>query len=380
MRLILLYTLLFTTWCSAQNLVLNGSFEDIIGPEYSAGVSSVKNWFQPTRGTTDYYHYNRHNVIDDYYGYGKMQPQNGKAFIGIICYPGSTYLKNDHEYFSTKLSSPLIAGKEYCVKMYEVLASNCDFAVNGLGIYLSDKITKRDDELVIDVQAQIRSDTILENKDSWKPICGIYKASGGEQYLTFGNFTKDKNLQKKNLRNGHGDKTSYYYIDNVSVVEVKGPTDCDCKTEYKIDIPSPETNTHRKPKSPASKPPKSDTVPVQKVVQTYVLQDVNFALNKAALSPTAYPTLNTIVTSLKAAPGNQIQINGYTDSLGTDEYNLKLSEERAKAVRDYLVLKGIRADRIQYEGLGKAAPVGDNSTEEGRQKNRRVEIRILKKW
>lgn len=92
------------------------------------------------------------------------------------------------------------------------------------------------------------------------------------------------------------------------------------------------------------------------------MQDVNFAFNKAELSPSANPTLNAIVTNLKSTQNTQIQINGYTDSVGTGEYNLKLSEERAKAVRDYFISKGISESRIEYQGLGKADPVGDNST------------------
>jgi OOP family OmpA-OmpF porin len=68
---------------------------------------------------------------------------------------------------------------------------------------------------------------------------------------------------------------------------------------------------------------------------------------------------------------------GHTDSIGSHEYNMALSQRRANAVKQYLVSKGIEANRIYTEGKGKTQPVADNRTAEGRQKNRRVEIEVI---
>ena len=73
----------------------------------------------------------------------------------------------------------------------------------------------------------------------------------------------------------------------------------------------------------------------------------------------------------------RIEIGGHTDSKGSDSYNLRLSENRAKAVYDYLILKGISEKRLQYKGYGKNKPIDTNDTEEGRANNRRVEFQIL---
>jgi outer membrane protein OmpA-like peptidoglycan-associated protein len=75
-----------------------------------------------------------------------------------------------------------------------------------------------------------------------------------------------------------------------------------------------------------------------------------------------------------AYPTLKIQVNGYTDALGSDTGNLKISKKRADAVRDYLVSKGVSQDRITSQGFGEADPISDNGTDEGRQKNRRIEI------
>ncbi|MGA2468404.1 MAG: OmpA family protein, partial [Thermodesulfobacteriota bacterium] len=84
------------------------------------------------------------------------------------------------------------------------------------------------------------------------------------------------------------------------------------------------------------------------------------------------------VAFVKKYPGTKIRLDGYTDSIGTDAYNMKLSEKRATAVKDYLIKEaGVDSSKITAVGHGEADPVADNKTPEGRAKNRRVEISIL---
>jgi outer membrane protein OmpA-like peptidoglycan-associated protein len=81
---------------------------------------------------------------------------------------------------------------------------------------------------------------------------------------------------------------------------------------------------------------------------------------------------------MKLKPTLIIEIGGHTDNVGTPESNIKLSQERANAVRNYIINKGIAANRITAKGYGDTMPVADNSTEEGRSKNRRTEVSIIK--
>ena len=108
------------------------------------------------------------------------------------------------------------------------------------------------------------------------------------------------------------------------------------------------------------------------------LSDVLFDFNKATLKPGAREKLSKLAGILLAYPGAyRIEIEGHTDAVGSEEYNLKLSEDRARSVRDYIASAGIAAERIiAVRGFGKASPVATNDTAEGRQMNRRVEIVI----
>jgi len=103
-----------------------------------------------------------------------------------------------------------------------------------------------------------------------------------------------------------------------------------------------------------------------------------FGFDSAALKPAAYPLLDEAVTILKKNPGIMIEIQGHTDNIGPEAYNLKLSERRAQAVKSYLEQKGIASSRLTSKGYGEAEPVAANDTEEGRQENRRVRVKVVK--
>jgi outer membrane protein OmpA-like peptidoglycan-associated protein len=104
------------------------------------------------------------------------------------------------------------------------------------------------------------------------------------------------------------------------------------------------------------------------------MADVLFATNRYELSQDAQLKLAKLSGIIQAHPGLNLAIEGYTDTTGTPDYNLKLSQQRADAVRDFLIAQGMSPDTITAKGLGQADPVADNSTATGRKQNRRVEI------
>ncbi|MDI6832809.1 MAG: OmpA family protein [Bacteroidales bacterium] len=109
----------------------------------------------------------------------------------------------------------------------------------------------------------------------------------------------------------------------------------------------------------------------------YRIHNIYFAFNSADILASSQKVLDEFIVFLNDHPTLQIGIEGHTDNVGSDEFNLILSENRAKAVYNYLVNNGIDANRLQYKGFGETTPIATNETEEGRAMNRRTEFVIL---
>ncbi|MGL6037767.1 MAG: OmpA family protein [Soonwooa sp.] len=103
---------------------------------------------------------------------------------------------------------------------------------------------------------------------------------------------------------------------------------------------------------------------------------VNFDFNSSNLTSAAKKNLDKLVTVLKNNPDTNINIYGHTDSIGTEAVNLRISQQRAAAVKNYFVANGVAGSRMFTEGLGKGSPIASNDTEAGRAQNRRVEFAI----
>jgi len=129
---------------------------------------------------------------------------------------------------------------------------------------------------------------------------------------------------------------------------------------------------------PCQTPAPGDTINLEgcKTGDTIVLRGVNFDFNKATLTLNAKTILDQVVTALTSRPDIKVEVDGHTDGKGSESYNLKLSDRRAKSVKQYLVEKGIDAGRLTAKGFGKTRPIADNSTDEGRELNRRVELKV----
>jgi OOP family OmpA-OmpF porin len=104
------------------------------------------------------------------------------------------------------------------------------------------------------------------------------------------------------------------------------------------------------------------------------LRGIEFGFDKAEVDEVSGVVLDTAISTLSGCPKVQVQIDGYTDSMGPEDYNKSLSERRAKAVRKYFTSSGISADRLDTQGYGESRPVASNDTREGRALNRRVEL------
>jgi outer membrane protein OmpA-like peptidoglycan-associated protein len=111
----------------------------------------------------------------------------------------------------------------------------------------------------------------------------------------------------------------------------------------------------------------------------FTFDRLEFDSGTARLTRQSTGQLRNVAEILKAYPSVKIKIGGYTDNMGDDARNLKLSQERADAMKQRIVSFGIDPSRVEAEGYGEAHPLADNATEEGRQRNRRVDVRVTEK-
>jgi OOP family OmpA-OmpF porin len=130
------------------------------------------------------------------------------------------------------------------------------------------------------------------------------------------------------------------------------------------------------PPPPPPPAPAPAPAPVRKVIDRLTIR-VNFDHDKSDIRKEDVADLEKAVAFVKKYPGSKVDVEGHTDSRGSDKYNMKLSQRRADAVKKYLVDKGEKADKITPVGKGEAEPIADNKTDKGRFENRRVEVLII---
>lgn len=354
---------------ATENMVYNPSFEEHRDcPQHieALGVmQEVDAWWQPTAGSSDYFNScGGRECSVPLNKLGSQSARSGEAYCGIYC-SRDQY----REYLQTRLKTPLIAGKHYRISFWVSLSEKSPHAAttigalftkeciedSTLGIVMKREVIDMGDQgsqsIAVYFEPQVvnsRERPLTDTKE-WMEVSGEFTAEGGEEFLTIGNFFPFNKSRIVPTRDGqtplHG---AYYYVDDVSVT---------CIEQEPVE---PEVS-----------------VEVPEVGEVILLENLYFAFDKSEVLQQSYNELVKLKELLERNPGMTIELRGHTDNLGTVEHNQRLSESRAKAVVDHLVSMGIDKSRLSWKGFGKSEPVADNSTAAGRQKNRRVEYKVL---
>jgi outer membrane protein OmpA-like peptidoglycan-associated protein len=146
--------------------------------------------------------------------------------------------------------------------------------------------------------------------------------------------------------------------------------------ENPAEIPPPIPKIIEPRPSPAPPPVSVPAVLKKKIDELLMGTTMMFQINSATLLPDGKAVLNGVAAILQENPTAAFEVGGHIDNVGPEQANQVLSEQRAKAVVDYLISKGIVADRLTPKGYGASRPITENSTDEGRQQNRRIEFSI----
>ncbi|MFC5272345.1 OmpA family protein [Adhaeribacter terreus] len=372
---------------SQENLVPNGDFENTQAiPEGVSQFYLAKPWFSTAPGPepADLFHKRSRsfdvNALQNYVG--QQEPHSGNAFAGISLFRGGNI--DYREFMLVRLSEPLEKGALYEAEFYVSLSEYSEYATSGLGFFVSQRapLLLQNGFLMSKPQVELAPENIITERDKWVRVAGQFKAGGGETTLTIGNFQaydkvpklkvvpagnfvpRKKTMKEKIMTFGKetDEGYAYYYIDDIKLSKVS-----DRK-------PEPQPKPKPEPEIVAKR---SDYFGEVKANKTIRLNKIFFQPDKAVLLPASYQELDKLYGFLTENPTVSIQINGHTDITNLPGYNQTLSENRAKAVKFYLIRKGIAEKRIKTKGFGETQPVATNETEEGKQQNRRVEFEIL---
>jgi len=357
------------TACGQTNLIPNPSFEAFqhcpVSFTPKGKIELVHNWKQPTTGTVDYYNSCSKSVGVPSNIFGWQMAAEGEGYLGIVTY--SPTKRNYREYIQAELTQSLVANKLYCVEFYVSQADYSNYLCDGIGLYFSKtRVTSQDDK-VLPMPAQLSNPIghVLHHSKNWILISNVFKATGGEKFITIGNFKPDHQVTAmfRNLNKDTIDRIwnyGYYYIDKLSLKPIKSVNECECT------VP----NIKKMLKDPGYP---FDYVQMDRME----IDNVLFAFDKSTLSKEAKKRLNKVVVAMTKYSSYYLEVHGHTDLVGPDGYNSGLSEARAQKVYQYLIDSGIDAKRLRIKYFGETTPAIEGESPEANKKNRRVEFVLL---
>ena len=351
---------------AAQNLVINPSFEEQFRCPNNFSTSSkeftLPGWRSANTGTPDYYHQCSWGDCDVPFNWaGESNAHSGLGYTGIYVWSRpSNKPRSYREYIHGELKEQLVKDKRYRIEFYFKLASYSVYTVDRIGLLLSDSSFNLAGDQVIGkppTLSVVRNEPIT--KGGWELAQMDYQAHGGERYVIIGNFFDNLTTQFTQLESRKGKSTmltgsAYFYIDDVAVILLD---------------PDP---------TPQKEPLVWTDGREIKPEETYILKQIQFEFDRYALLPVSFPELDKLVSILNDRMSWKAELNGHTDDVGSDDYNLELSKNRAQSVGEYLKSKGISADRLIIHGYGKQKPLVQSKDDAARTLNRRVEVRFIK--
>lgn len=360
MRLSLLIVVLaIFNECYSQNLIPNGTFNDVnICTEYSAPcapsawktTSPLLAQFQNT------------DSIDHY--------------MGITVY--NTSAKNIRKYLQGQLLCRLIKDKIY---KFSIRVKPDKVVIESLGVLFMDTTLFYDKDILIKQKPSIvinlkNISMVRMKRREWVKIDLEYKATGKEKYIIIGNFQSDVE-QRKTFLSPPKSYTDYYYnIDDISLTP-KDPTElCPEYEKLKEELYNLKKR-HTLHKKNIFPPIMDDDLEKRIEVDTIRLSIFLFEFNSAIFDQIQKMRLDSTLHKISKEDVEKVEILGFTDSIGSEAYNLELSIKRAEAIKQVFNEFGYPDKKTEIKGFGEYHPAAPNSDENGRKKNRRAEL-ILK--
>ena len=356
--------LIFVTILPPKNIAQKEKYENIIpNPGFEQYSMYPIGWFYTGRhfSRVQKYWFSATNTSPDVYGpkvvvpqqwkdkgFGQIRPIQGQSYVGITTYGCESEKPHCKEYIEARLKEPLVPGQNYSLSLNVAQLTN-SMAVNNLGFVFSEERVLHRNEDCIFLKPTVNFSKTIHSPDRWIKLKSEFVAKDAAQYIVIGNFYSDDRTRAIAQKLPFG----YFYLDNIVVKKVP-PI---------LPVPVDKNDL------------RFVTLKPNKLI---VLHNIYFEFDKADLHPRSERELQQLVAIMNNDPMMEIEIIGHTDDMGSDAYNMQLSRMRAYSVKKYLVENNIAESRLLISGKGDTEPLATNATEGGRQKNRRIEFRILK--
>lgn len=356
-----------------NNYVVNGDFElykykpvVIVNSGHDRIEDLIPGWTSP--GTSaDYYNYNR-KVLDVPDHIEKVERSSGYA--GIMVY--NSRRESYSEHLQTQLKASLTKGQRYCLTFDVRLSINSGYFTEKFeALFSADPNYSLTDSTSSDSIRRFTYANTFDNTRQWQQLCECFVADGSEQFLTLGLLSlADAGITKTTGRYQSLmdiNQSAYYLIDNVSLMAVSDDQTCIQKLVVK---------RLEKKKQEALKN-NVFAVLLTGEAEAITFKNVQFETNRSDLKQESFPELEQLKAFLYNSNVN-IKIAGFTDNVGSAEHNQELSLARAESIKAWLIKRGIEESRLSTIGYGASNFVADNDSEAGRQRNRRVEISLVR--
>ncbi len=364
-----------------ENIVDNGGFETVEGKlKALGGIDNAVGWSSPTGARADIYTPSKIldiNVPANFYG--KEDAKEGTNYAGIVGFSYGDVMART--YIMAKLNTPLKKGMKYCVKFNISLSERSKYSSNKIGMKFSEKQFGTDSKTAI-----IEKTDVLDDKDkifsamyNWEQVCGEFIATGGEKFLTIGNFTSNENTKYEKIKKDSKMKeaqvsAAYYYIDDVIVTLITEEDVCDCGKGLLAEDNYSKT-IYQKVSTLNDK-----MTPKEKME----LQIIYFGFGKNKLTPEAVKSLDLIAALMVANPLLKLEIMGHSDDM-EEKLSIEkpafvdMGSKRISEVMKYLVSKGVAEANLISSPLGNSEPVLDTESDDEdlkNAKNRRTSFKV----
>lgn len=310
------------------------------------------------------------------------QPINGKTYLGMVARQNETY-----ERVSQHLSSPMLKGKCYSFSIYLTrspiyLSSTKDDTFRRTKPFITPLILKIYGGDGYCHQKQLLAESQPVSDTIWKKYDFTFSPNSDMSYLELCVFYKTPVLFPYNGNMLLDNASSLKLIpcpneNNTSNQPKTTPRKTVQSTATKKQIQNTSQPTTTQDPKENSRIMKDLTLEKMKLGTVIKIEKLYFDADSSNFKAESYPALNEIFDFLNGNPKIHIEVGGHTNGQPSHDFCDRLSSARAKSIKDYLVSKGIAENRIIYRGYGKRQPIASNDTKEGRNKNQRVEIKII---